>query len=168
LPRYSIEKRLIAIGSDYVVRDGDGGTALRVDGKVRFATTFDVLSADGERLIRAREKLLSIDRLFLLRRDGAEIGKVRRTSTGDAPHVFSIDLPGELPIRASGSFFPNQSVRFEREGSLMGRLELVPRQAFGETFLFDIGARADLATMVAVAMCITSTITYRGESAKLE
>jgi uncharacterized protein YxjI len=161
--RYTIRRRILAIGRDYTVLDPEGRSAFRVDGKLRFATTFDVIPSDGAARVRVREKLLSIEPTFRLLRDGREAGRVRRTSTDVAPYVFAVELAGAEPMRGAGSFFANEAVELKRGDARLARLQLVPNEAIRETFLLDLARVPDEALLVAVAICFVEMIGYRGE-----
>jgi uncharacterized protein YxjI len=164
VPRYTIRQKLVAIGKDYSIEDADGVVKWHVDGKVRFATTFVVKLPDGTPLVRARERLLKLEPTIELSRDGAEVGRVRRTSIGDAaPHAFAIELSGHDPMTARGSFFTGSSIRIERDTGWVGDLSLVPNQVVRKAFQLSLATSGDEALMLSAAMCLVSMVSYRGE-----
>lgn len=163
MARYTITRKLLAVGRDYVVEDAEGRVCFQVDGKVRFATTFVLESAEGTPLLRCREKLMTIDPTIIVTRGDAEAARVRRTSTGDVPHVFEIETAGGAPMQARGSFLRGASFELEREGRRIGTLAFVHGQIVDEAFHLDLAAGLDDALVVAVAMCLVAMDTHRGE-----
>jgi uncharacterized protein YxjI len=86
MPRYTVQRRLVSVGRDYVVQNEDDEVVLKVDGKVRFARTFSVKDGAGSMLLRVREKLLCLDPTFIITRGKETIATLRRTSpSGEYP-----------------------------------------------------------------------------------
>lgn len=162
LARYTIQKKLVAVGRDYVIEDAQGAKVWEVDGKVRFATTFAIEDAAGAVLLRCREKLMTLDPTIIVSRGSEEVARVRRTTTGSGPHVYEVEVPGAPPMKSKGGFLFGP-IRIEEEGAWVATLELVVGQVVNETFLLDIAAKRDGVLIVAVAMCLVALDGYRGE-----
>jgi uncharacterized protein YxjI len=160
--RYTIRKKLIALGRSYSVSDDQGQEVCRVRGKIRFATTFDVIHPGGLP-VKVREKLLALDPTFVLTRDGRQVAVVRRTSHDVAPYRFSIDVEDEQSMSAEGTFFSGSAIRLERSGQWLASLALVQGEIVHETFVLNATAGLDEALLIAIAVCFMSVVTYRGE-----
>jgi uncharacterized protein YxjI len=78
---YTVKKRLVSVGRDYDVHDESGAAVFTIDGKVRFARTFDVKDRAGQTLYSAKEQLLKLDQTFLIDALGADQLAVKRTTT---------------------------------------------------------------------------------------
>src|SRR5262245_37033977 len=83
MPQYTMQRRLISVGRDYVVKNEDEEVVFKIDGKVRFARTFAVKDAAGATLLRVREKLLCLDPTFIMKRGKEIVATLRRTSPSD-------------------------------------------------------------------------------------
>lgn len=78
---YTIHRQLLSLGRSYRVEDPSGKHAFTVSGKVRFARTFSIRDTQGNVLYSVREKLWSVDPMFLIHRDGTEAAVLKRTTT---------------------------------------------------------------------------------------
>lgn len=163
MPAYKVRKRLVSIGRDYNVEDESGKAVFRVDGKVGFARKFIIKDNDGNALLAVREKLLSIDPLFVIKRDTATIATVRRRSHGDEANTkFDIEINGTVAMKATGSFL-RDGVRFTRDGVIVGSISRTPLTVIEEIFEMQVVTSEDLALVVAIAMSIVEMVPFRGE-----
>ena len=159
---YTIRRRLLAIGRSYFVDDPQGARVFRIAGKVRLVRTFSIKDAGGSVLYTVREKLLSIDPLFIVKRDGIEAATVKRITTSGATNdKFEIALATGETLTADGKLWTEDGVRIRRNGSCVAfvwREQLVIR----ERFFANIVASADQALFLAIAMSIVEIDPDRG------
>lgn len=159
---YTIRRRLISIGRDYVVEDDNGQQVLVVDGKVRFARTFSVKNPSGT-VLHVREKQLCIEPTYIIKRDGVEAAVVRRTSVMDASvDHFTIELNSGDRAEGRGKLWHDEGVTISKGDSLLAIVRR-PQGLFRETFTLSITADVELPLLVAIAMSIVETDMWRGE-----
>lgn len=159
---YTIRRRLVSIGRDYVVEDDKGQKVLFIDGKVRFARTFSIDDPSGIVLLRVREKQLCLEPTYIIKRDGVETAVVRRTSVMDAPvDEFTIDLNSGNRAEARGDLTFDQ-VAISRGDDFLAIVKRL-QKPFLETFTLEVAAEVELPLVVAIAMSIIETDMHRGE-----
>ena len=152
---YTIRKKLISIGRDYKIEDEQGNVVYQIDGKVRFARTFSVADRERNLLFLVREKLLCIDALFLIKRNGQEIARVCRRSYRDQPDVkFDIEIAGGRPMKATGTFFREEGIRITDSGGVASFIRKKEYTAVQEIYSLYIESSEDQSLMIAIAMCI--------------
>jgi uncharacterized protein YxjI len=163
MPTFTVKKRVIAVGRDYDVHDEADAHVFEIDGKLRFARTFDVKDREGKVLYSAKEKLLTVDETFLIDRTGADQIVIRRTTTGSVrPMKFDITVGGEIRMHAQGSFF-REGVDITRGSD---RIANVSREqnTIAEIFHVRIADGEDPALILAMAMVIVEGDLSRGAS----
>ena len=163
MPYYKIRKRLVSIGRDYAVEDENGQVLFKIDGKVRFARTFYIKNADGKQLLKVREKLLSIDLMYEIKRDDLLVAIVRRKSLSDAAtSKFEIEIDGEVALKAHGSLL-NDSIQIQRGSMKVSDLSRKHFTVIDEIFNVSVSSDEDQALVLAIAMSIVEATTFRGE-----
>jgi uncharacterized protein YxjI len=156
---YTIQRKLVSIGRDYRVTNDAGEVVFDIDGKFRFARTFNIRSAAGDVLLRVREKLLTIDSTFIVKRDGAEVARVIRTTTSGARvDKFKVELHSGEKLSASGKLWPGSSIRIGG----VGDISRVPHTVVHEIFRLVVGDSVDQALALAIAMSMVEMEWHRG------
>jgi uncharacterized protein YxjI len=164
VPDYTIRKKLISIGRDYKIEDEKGNVVYQIDGKVRFARTFSVADPEGNLLFSIREKLLSIDALFLIKRNDQEIARVHRRSFRDEPDVkFDIAIAAGRPMKASGTFFREEGIRITHSEGVASFIRKKEYTAFQEIYSLYIESSENQSLMIAIAMCIAEMAPARSD-----
>jgi len=159
---YTVRKILVAVGRDYDVLDESGTSVYRIDGKLRFARTFDVKDRSGQVLYSAKEQLLTIDQTFQLHAGGAGEMAVRRTTSGAVyPMKFDVVADGETRMHAEGSFF-GDGVSISRGSARIASVSRQQNTVIAEIFHVWTADGEDPALMLALAMVIVEGDLSRG------
>lgn len=163
MPAYKVRRRLISVGRDYDIEDESGKAVFRLDGKVGFARRFVIKDSAGNSLLAVREKLLSIDPLFVIKKGVGTVATVRRRSHSDARIAkFEIEINGRTAMGASGSFL-RDGIQIVREGAQIGNVSRVPLTVIEEIFHVEAAATEDQSLILSIAMSIVEMSTFRGE-----
>ncbi len=161
---FTVRRKLVSIGRDYNIEDKNGNVVFRVDGKVRFARTFTITDRERNVLLSIREKLLSIDALFVIKRDDRNIALVRRRSYRDQANVrFEIELHGGITMKASGSFFDTGGIRIMRGEAIAGVVKKKEYTAISEIYFVNTDPGEDQSLLLGIAMCIVEMSPARDE-----
>lgn len=78
--RYKVRQRMVAIGDDFWIEDGDGRRAFKVDGKaLRIRKTLLIEDAQGQPQCRVQERMLTVrDTMEIEGPDGGTMARVRK------------------------------------------------------------------------------------------
>jgi uncharacterized protein YxjI len=165
MPTFTVKKRVIAVGRDYAVHDEHGAAVFEIDGKLRFARTFDVKDPDGKILYSAKEKLLTIDQTFLIDAPGKPQMTVRRTTSSSVyPMKFEIVVGDAAQMHAHGSFV-RDGVDITRESTRIASVQREAHTVVAEIFNVWTAEGEDAALMLALAMVIVEGDPSRGSDA---
>jgi uncharacterized protein YxjI len=158
---YTIKSKVVSVGRDYDVRDEKDEIVFKIDGKVRFARTFDVIDQAGNVVCSAKEKLATLDQTFVINGPRGEI-TVKRTTTGSVyPMKFDIMAGEQTTMTAHGDFF-RDGVNVTRGSDRVLNVNRVQNTAFFEIFPVSIAEGEDVAFMLALAMVIVEGDHSRG------
>ena len=158
---YTIKSKLVSVGRDYDVRDEKDEIVYTIDGKVRFARTFNVIDRDGRILLSAKEKLMCLDQTFLIAAPAGEI-TVKRTTTGSVyPMKFDIIAGDQATMHAHGDFF-RDGVTITRGSDRVANVNRQQNTAVFEIFPVSIAEGEDVPLMLALAMVIVEGDHSRG------
>src|SRR3954451_1965907 len=76
---YRMRQKLVAIGDDYWIEDGDGRRAFKVDGKaLRVRDTLVIKDPSGGELFTVQEKKLHVRDTMDIEHDGHAVARVRK------------------------------------------------------------------------------------------
>jgi uncharacterized protein YxjI len=163
MPSYTVQRRLVSIGRDYVVRNESEEVVFKVDGKVRFARTFTIKDGAGNRLLNVREKLLCLDPTFILKREGDTVATLRRKSPSDQyPLKFEVEMGGAVVLKAQGSLIGDDRINFSRDGSRIGSVSRQQYTVVHEIFHVSAASSQDQALMLALVMSVLEIVPFRG------
>jgi uncharacterized protein YxjI len=158
----TVKKKMLAVGRDYAVHDENDATVFTIDGKLRFARTFDVKDRTGQVVCSAKEKLLALDQTFLIDTPGASEITVRRTTTGSVnPMKFDISVGDEIRMQAHGSFL-RDGIDITRGSTRIGNVSRQQNTVVAEIFHVWMADGEDAALMLAMAMVIIEGDLSRG------
>lgn len=163
MPKYRVNQRRIAISRSYDVGTEAGEPVFRVAGKLRFARTFDVVSAAGERLLAVRETLLTVDPTWAVSRGAALAATLkRRTTSGATNDRFTIEIPSGFPMEAAGKLHHDDGVSITRGGLTLARIRRELGPVTREEFTLEVFVEDDPPLLVALAMAIVECDPSRG------
>jgi uncharacterized protein YxjI len=150
--RYQMRQRMLSIGDDYWIEDGDGHRAFRVNGKaLRLRQTFVLEDAQGNEVAKIQERKLSIRDKMAIERGGDSLATVHKALVGMRDR-FSIDLEGGGELRARGNFVDHE-YEIDREGRPVAN---VSKRWFRvrDTYGVEIQPGEDDALVLAIAVCV--------------
>lgn len=164
MPNYTVKKRLVSVGRDYDVLDEGSATVFTIDGKVRFARTFDVKDRDGRIVYSAKEQLLKLDQTFFIDAEGADQLAVTRTTTASVyPMKFVIAAGGDVRMHAQWTH-RGDDANITRAGSRIASVSRQQNTVVAEIFHVWTADAEDTALMLAIAMVIVEGDRSRGQA----
>jgi uncharacterized protein YxjI len=150
--RYRMRQRLISVGDDYWIEDGDGRRAFRVDGKaLRIRKTLVLEDAAGNEVAKLQERKLSVRDKMEIERGGRSVASVRKALVGIRDR-FSIEVEGGPDMSAKGNLVDHE-YEIERDGDTVATISkrwFAVRDSYG----VEIAPGEDDALMLAVTVCI--------------
>lgn len=152
--RYVIREKLLSLGDDFTIRDGDGREVYKVDGRaftlLREKLTFE--DADGRELAFIREQVFTLYKAYEIHRDGRRVAVVRKDLFNFFRCRFTVDVEGPDDYEAQGSFLDHEYV-FRRRGRVVAT---VSKKWFTvrDTYGVEIAAGEDDVLLLASAVVI--------------
>jgi uncharacterized protein YxjI len=112
---FQMRQRMLSIGDDYWIEDGEGALAFKVDGKaMRIRDTWELQDHDGREVAKIREKKLSIrDKIRIELADGRE-ATVRKKLIGFRDR-FHVEVDGSDDLEVHGNIVDHE-YEIERDG----------------------------------------------------
>src|SRR3954454_25047212 len=114
---YRMRQKLVSIGDDYWIEDGDGRRAYKVDGKaLRVRETLNFDDADGNTLLRIQERMLRIrDTMEIEDPGGRTVARVKQAMITPLRDRMTVEVEGgtDLPVQAT---LPDHEYRFKAAG----------------------------------------------------
>jgi uncharacterized protein YxjI len=152
--RYQMRQRLLSIGDDFWIEDGEGRRAFRVDGKaLRIRKTFVLEDAEGREVAKIQERKLTVRDKMEIERGGSSLATVKKALVGIRDR-FSIDVAGGGELRAKGNIVDHE-YEIDRDGQTIAS---VSKRWFAvrDTYGLEIAPGEDDALILAIAVCIDS------------
>jgi uncharacterized protein YxjI len=102
--RYIMRQRMVALGQDFVINDGYGRPAYKIDGKVRMIKeSLKFRDMQGNLLYKLDEKVLRIRESFnILDANGQLAAKVHNAIIDPLRERFTIEIPGSENMTTRG------------------------------------------------------------------
>ncbi|GAA4859206.1 LURP-one-related/scramblase family protein [Kitasatospora terrestris] len=158
--KYVVKEKLLSIGDDYWIEDGDGEKAYLVDGKVlRLRDTFELKDVNDEVVAVIKEKVLTVrDAMKIENAGGDVVATVRKklfTPFRDKYHV-ELEAGGELEVHGD---LLDKEYRIESDGD---RVAEVSRKWFRirDTYGVEVEEGADAPLMLAIAVCLDRMVEH--------
>jgi uncharacterized protein YxjI len=150
--RYQMRQRMLSIGDDYWIEDGEGQRAFRVNGKaLRMRQTFVLEDVHGNEVAKIQERKLSIRDKMAIERGGESLATVHKALVGIRDR-YSIDLEDGGELRAKGNFVDHE-YEIDRDGTAVAN---VSKRWFRvrDTYGVEIEPGEDDALVLAIAVCV--------------
>lgn len=147
-----MQTRLLSIGDDYWIEDGNGNRVFLVDGKaVRFRDTWELKDAHGQTVAEIKEHKLSIRDSMHIHLSGDREVKVKKRVVGIRDH-FKIEVSGGEDLKAHGNVVDHE---YEIEGP-DGTVAEISRRWFRvrESYGVEIEGGADPGLILAITVAI--------------
>jgi len=153
MARYRMRQRLISIGEDYVIEDGDGKPVYRVDGKVlTIRETFVIEDLQGHEVATIREKKLALRDSMNILRGGNSIATVRKAWLTPFRDRFDVEVEGGEELQAKGDLLDHdyEIRRGKQTVAQISKRWFTLRDTYG----IEVAEGEDDALMLAIAVAI--------------
>jgi uncharacterized protein YxjI len=151
--RYIMRQKLLSLGDDFTIKDGEGRDVLYVDGKV-FSLGDKLIFKDGEgrEVARVTERLLSIGPAWEVSRDGRPYATVKKSLFSILHCKFTVDVPGPDDLEARGNLLDHEYT-FTRDGKVVAE---VSKKWFSwtDSYGVDVAEGEDDVLLLACAVVI--------------
>jgi uncharacterized protein YxjI len=150
-PTFRMREKMMAIGDDYWIEDGEGRKVLKVNGKAaRLRETFILEDANGNELSKIQEKKLTVRDKMTIERGGTR-ATVRKRLLGIRDH-YIIEVEGGEDLKAHGNIVDHE-YEIERDGNTVAK---VSKKWFRvrETYGVQLAEGQDVALILAITVCV--------------
>ena len=151
---YQMRQKLISIGDDYWIENGDGDRVLRVDGKaLRVRKTLDIEDTQGTKLCRIQARVMHIrDTMAIERPDGEQMAKVHKAMLTPFRERWKVDVPDGTDLEVQGNILDHE-YEFEADGHKVAE---VSKKWFRvrDTYGVQIAPEGDTLLVLAVAVAL--------------
>jgi uncharacterized protein YxjI len=149
--RFQLRERLLSIGDDYWIEDGQGHRAYKVDGKaLRFRDTWVLEDPTGRHVVKIRERKLSIRDAISIEFEGGE-ATVKKALVGIRDR-FHVEVDGGDDLRIHGNIVDHE-YEIERKGTTVATVSkkwFRVRDSYG----IDVQEVADAPLVLAVSVAL--------------
>ena len=119
--RFQMREKLLSIGDDYWIENGEGERAYKVNGKaVRLRETFVLENSSGDEVARIKERKLSIRDKIAVERYGSTVATVHKALVGIRAR-FAIDVEHGADMKAHGNVVDHE-YEIERDGDTVAKI----------------------------------------------
>jgi uncharacterized protein YxjI len=155
--RFVMREKLLSIGDDFWIENGEGERAYKVNGKAfRVRQTFVLEDAAGQETARIQERKLSIRDKIAIERGGETAATVHKALVGFRDR-FAIDVEHGDDMKAHGNVVDHE-YEIERDGDTVATISkkwFRVRDSYG----VDIAAGEDTPLILAITVAIDSLTT---------
>ena len=152
-----MREKLLSIGDDYWIENGEGERAYRVDGKaLRVRQTFVLEDTAGHEVARIQERKLSIRDKVAIEREGDKVATVHKALVGIRDR-FAIDVENGADMKAKGNIVDHE-YEIERDGDTVATIS---KRWFRvrDTYGVDVATGEDTPLILAITVAIDSLTT---------
>jgi uncharacterized protein YxjI len=155
--RFQMREKLLSIGDDYWIENGQGERAYKVNGKaLRMRETFVLEDASGAEVARIQERKLSIRDKVAIERRGNRVATVRKALVGLRDR-YMIDMENGADMKAHGHIGDHE-YEIERDGDTVAQISkkwFRVRDSYG----VDVAPGEDAPLILAITVAIDSLTT---------
>jgi uncharacterized protein YxjI len=155
--RFVMREKLLSIGDDFWIENGEGERAYKVNGKAfRARQTFVLEDPAGQETARIQERKLSIRDKIAIERDGETAATVHKALVGIRDR-FAIDVEHGDDMKAHGNVVDHE-YEIERDGDTVATISkkwFRVRDSYG----VDVAAGEDTPLILAITVAIDSLTT---------
>jgi uncharacterized protein YxjI len=157
--RFQMREKLLSIGDDYWIENGQSERAYKVNGKaLRLRQTFILEDPSGDEVARIQERKLSIREKVVIERQGHTAATVHKALVGIRDR-YAIDVEGGGDMKAHGNIVDHE-YEIERDGDTVASISkkwFRVRESYG----VDVAAGEDAPLILAIAVAIDSLTSRR-------
>lgn len=153
---YRMREKLVSIGDDYWIEDGEGRRAFKVDGKaLRIRKTLVIEDPSGRELMKIQERKLSIrDAMSIEDAEGNQVAMVKKAMISPLRDRYHVQLAdgGELDVQGN---IVDHEYEIERDGHTIAE---VSKKWFrlADTYGVEIDAGESPALVLAITVVVDS------------
>jgi uncharacterized protein YxjI len=148
---YRMHEKLVAIGDDYWIENGDGNREFYVDGKAfRLRNTLILKDAQGRDLYKIQERLLKLrDTMDIRRADDELAATIKKAFINILRDTWKVEIPDGPEMEIKGNILDHE-YRIDVEG---GKIAEVSKKWFHirDTYGVEIEPGQDNALILAIA-----------------
>jgi uncharacterized protein YxjI len=156
--RYTMRERLLDIGDDFWIEDGDGDKVFKVDGKaLRLRNTLNLEDAQGNVVAQIQERMLRVRDSMAIERDGGTIATVHKDLVNIIRTGFRVNLADGGPdLRVQGNILEHE-YQIEQDGRKVAE---VSRKwvRVRDTYSVEVEPGQDDALILAIAICVDQLV----------
>ena len=114
---YRMRQKLVSIGDDYWIEDGDGRRAYKVDGKaLRIRETLNFDDPHGGTLLRIQERMLRVrDTMEIEDPGGRTVARVKQAMITPLRDRMTVEIPGGTDLHVQGNLLDHE-YKIEADG----------------------------------------------------
>lgn len=151
---YQMRQKLVSVGGDFWIEDGDGERAYHVNGKaLKIRRTLDLEDASGTVLCRIQTRVLHLrDTMVIERPDGQQMAKVHKALITPLRERWKVDVEDGADIEIQGNIVDHE-YEFEVDGKKCAEVSkkwFRVRDTYGIQVSPDINPVLPLAVAVAL------------------
>ena len=115
---YRMRQKLVSIGDDYWIEDGDGRRAYKVDGKaLRVRETLNFDDASGNTLLRIQERMLRVrDTMEIEDPGGRTVARVKQAMITPLRDRMTVEVEGGPDLKVQGNLLDHE-YKIEADGA---------------------------------------------------
>ena len=150
-PTFRMREKMMSIGDDYWIEDGDGNKRFKVNGKAaRVRDTFILEDAYGNEVSKIQEKKLSVRDKMTIEWGGSK-ATVHKRLLGFRDH-YVIEVDGGDDLKAHGNIVDHE-YEIERDGDTVAE---VSKKWFRvrDTYGIEMAQDEDVALILAITVCV--------------
>lgn len=150
--RFQMREKMLDIGDDYWIEDGEGQRAYKVDGKaVRIRQTFILKDVSGAEVAKIQERKITVRDTMKIERAAGGEATVRKALVGFRDR-FKIEVDGAPDLSAHGNILDHE-YEIESDGDTIAT---VSKKWFRvrETYGIEIQPGHDEALILAITVCV--------------
>ena len=150
--RYQMRQKLISVGGDSWIEDGNGERAFRVNGKaLRMRRTLDLEDVSGNVLCRIQTRVLHIrDTMVIERPDGEQMAKVHKALITPLRERWKVDVEDGDDIEIQGNIVDHE-YELEVDGKKVAE---VSKKWFRIRDTYGIQVGPDISPVLALAVAV--------------
>jgi uncharacterized protein YxjI len=150
--RYQMRQKLISVGGDSWIEDGNGERAFRVNGKaLRMRRTLDLEDVSGNVLCRIQTRVLHIrDTMVIERPDGEQMAKVHKALITPLRERWKVDVEDGDDIEIQGNIVDHE-YELEVDGKKVAE---VSKKWFRIRDTYGIQVGPDISPPLALAIAV--------------
>jgi uncharacterized protein YxjI len=153
---YRMREKLVSIGDDFWIEDGDGTRVFKVNGKaLRIRETLVLEDPSGRELLKIQERKLRVrDTMQIEDADGTTVATVKKALVSPLRERFKVDVAGGDELEVQGNIVDHE---YEVSRGRDKIAEVSKRWfRFADTYGVEVHAGEDPVLILAIAVVVDS------------